>query len=190
MSTMMRGLIEVRKPDGTWGVAIFDAGELATGQSYDAYACLFGVRNYAQFKPVVGNRRGLPKDVSDKVSDFVDICDGYMFSWITYGEVLSIDKEELNEGDDQRADVWVKDHEGKLIGFLGDIIQEFNEFKLMKEKVEAKGEVEIGGGRVAFLKKKIKRGEVLGLYDEIFKAMADLSETHGADGVRLIVAFD
>ena len=69
MGTDITGAIECRpwpkfNPEGSWVYAIA-LDLLYTGRSYDAFGCLFGVRNYAGFRPLAPDR-GLPEDTTEE----------------------------------------------------------------------------------------------------------------------------
>ncbi|WP_415948332.1 hypothetical protein [Streptomyces sp. KLOTTS4A1] len=74
MSTDVSGMIECRPWAQVWGeddedavwTAAIDLFLLNTGNTYDALACLFGVRNAFGFQPLAEDR-GLPEDTSDGV---------------------------------------------------------------------------------------------------------------------------
>lgn len=76
MSTDVSGMIECRPLARIWGEddedAVWHAAIglflLNTGNAYDAFACLFGVRNSFGFRPLTEGR-GLPVDASDGLRD-------------------------------------------------------------------------------------------------------------------------
>ncbi|SDT81697.1 hypothetical protein SAMN05216371_6776 [Streptomyces sp. TLI_053] len=70
MGTDITGYLEYRAPqDDQEPVrhASHDLHSLGVGRDYDAFGCLFGVRNYANFRPLAAGR-GLPADASAGVS--------------------------------------------------------------------------------------------------------------------------
>jgi hypothetical protein len=66
MGTDISGFLEYRAPqddqEPTWYTA-HDLSSLYGGRHYDAFGCLFGVRNYANFRPLAACR-GLPASIS------------------------------------------------------------------------------------------------------------------------------
>src|SRR5450755_2279415 len=65
MGTDITGYIEVKFEWNEYWQAAIDLFWLYEGQ-YDSFACLFGVRNYAGFRPLAQDR-GLPFDISPEV---------------------------------------------------------------------------------------------------------------------------
>ncbi|MEU8543769.1 hypothetical protein AB0C52_27900 [Streptomyces sp. NPDC048717] len=101
MGADIHGFIECRITYGTideeaadWQPAI-DLALLYGGRSYDAFGCLFGVRNRAGFRPLA-QERGLPPDVSAEVrSCYEDDPDLYhSASWIGWEELAAVDWDE------------------------------------------------------------------------------------------------
>ncbi len=110
MGVDIRGFVECRAwPDvwdSRWQAAI-DLCLLYSARNYDAFGCLFGVQNYANFRPIAPDR-GLPAEVSDSVraqferqSQLPDQTFGS--TWITWAEVQAIDWDELAEAPDSRV---------------------------------------------------------------------------------------
>jgi hypothetical protein len=66
----MTGFLEYRVPhdgqESTWYSA-HDLSSLNDVRNHDAFGCLFGVRTYANFRPLAADR-GLPADASATVS--------------------------------------------------------------------------------------------------------------------------
>ncbi|MFE7237713.1 hypothetical protein [Streptomyces sp. NPDC057580] len=69
MGTDIYGFIECRaswhEKGEPWSAAV-DFDLLYMGRSYDAFGCLLGVRNRADFRPLAADR-GLPEHVCDRV---------------------------------------------------------------------------------------------------------------------------
>ncbi|MET8542263.1 hypothetical protein ABZW03_16620 [Kitasatospora sp. NPDC004799] len=99
MSTEIHGAIEYRHPDpddegpGRWNAAM-DLWPLYDRSDYEAFACLFGVRNHAGFRPPADGR-GLPPDLSDALrSDLgplVDAGDLHSATWADWAEIAALD---------------------------------------------------------------------------------------------------
>jgi hypothetical protein len=71
-----------------------DLGPLYDETDYAAFGCLFGVRNYAGFRPLAP-ARGLPVDLSSAMRSQLGSCveagelDGA--TWVSWAELASID---------------------------------------------------------------------------------------------------
>jgi len=102
MSTDMVGWVEDKETeDFWWGAILIDC--ILIGH-YDAYACLFGVRNYANFRPIAPNR-GLPFNTCSQVREDEsqsDIRYSYGHTWITWSEIQTIDWDERGVDFDER----------------------------------------------------------------------------------------
>jgi hypothetical protein len=95
MSTDASGMIECRPlarvfgehdEDAVWQAAI-DLFLLNTGNAYDAFACLFGVRNSFGFRPL-SEDRGLPEDASEGLRETFNAWggpqDAHGTAWISW----------------------------------------------------------------------------------------------------------
>jgi hypothetical protein len=69
---------------------------------YDMFGCLFGVMNYANFKPIAPER-GLPADSSEQIRQELEQFGNTAFSttWISWREVQAINWEEAAEKADR-----------------------------------------------------------------------------------------
>lgn len=100
VSTDIHGGIEFRNPgvdtdyyDGEPWVAAMDLWPLYDQTDYAAFACLFGVRNYAGFQPLAPDR-GLPVVSSGMCSQLgpcVAAGDLHSASWVSWAEIASMD---------------------------------------------------------------------------------------------------
>ncbi|MFJ6996421.1 hypothetical protein [Streptomyces sp. NPDC003090] len=102
MSTEASGMIECRPGARLWGPededsrwqAAVDLWLLNNGNSYDAFACLFGVRNSFGFEPLAEGR-GFPPDASETVRAEFAACGGprdvHGTTWITWAELARAD---------------------------------------------------------------------------------------------------
>jgi hypothetical protein len=83
MGTDIHGWIEINDgiPDEWFGVVNI---EPIVSRHYDMFACLFGVMNYANFRPIIPER-GLPTDISLNVThDALEFAQNALFpTWIT-----------------------------------------------------------------------------------------------------------
>jgi hypothetical protein len=101
MGTDIHGGIEFRHPhvgtdyyDGEPWVTAMDLWPLYDETDYTAFGALFGVRNYAGFRPLAAGR-GLPCDLSSAMRSELGswVAQGEMdgASWVTWAELSSID---------------------------------------------------------------------------------------------------
>lgn len=101
MATDIEGFIEQRPPTGAspWRAADALVPVLGRSRCYDAFGCLFGVRNYADFVPLFAGR-GAPPDPSDAVREVLERPprdeDDVRFglSWFTLDELQAADLSE------------------------------------------------------------------------------------------------
>ncbi|MGW7240394.1 hypothetical protein [Streptomyces sp. NPDC054804] len=103
MGTDIHGWVECRTWRGgldhdetAWSPAISRLSMLGMPRDYDAFACLFGVRDFhGMWRPVATNR-GLPPDTSLEVREDHAPWAGWAFAetWLTWPEVRSIDRTE------------------------------------------------------------------------------------------------
>lgn len=106
MGADIHGFIECRSrwagPDDAWSAAV-DLELLYQGRNYDAFGCLFGVRNYAGFAPLAADR-GLPELISDAArADYEDWdSSAHSSSWIAWSELKRVDWDESAETTDRR----------------------------------------------------------------------------------------
>lgn len=84
--------------DAVWHAAI-DLFLLNTGNVYDAFACLFGVRNSFGFRPLTEGR-GLPVDASDGLRDAFNAWggpqDAHGTTWISWAELAAANWDETD----------------------------------------------------------------------------------------------
>ncbi|WP_326593169.1 hypothetical protein [Streptomyces brevispora] len=106
MGADIHGFIECRArwtgPEGEWAAAV-DLDLLYVGRSYDAFDCLFGVRNHAGFVPLAAER-GLPELMSEAARTEFDDWGGtaHSPSWIGWNELKCVDWDEQAEITDRR----------------------------------------------------------------------------------------
>lgn len=164
MSTYIYGSVEVKQGNSgisDW-VTIMD---IDISSDYNLFACLFGIRNYANFKPLFPSR-GYPPDCSDTIikeyggeefsslDDFLTRCYdslhgyalgfSYGLTWCSYKELQDIDLDEKSEKTCIRT--------GKYI-----------------TRREALDNFE---------------------FQELIQKMSDLAKRYGEEGVRMVVYFD
>jgi hypothetical protein len=113
------GWIEVRpgwSPDRWTDFARLYA--LCPGRSYDAFGCLFGVRNYAGFRPVATGR-GVPPDATGQVRQAWHAVaaqgDGLWPTWIGWDEIEAVDWDEPARRPDARLHQYRRDRDGHRV---------------------------------------------------------------------------
>ncbi len=204
------GMIECREltttPEATW-IAARSLNDLYEGRNYDSFGCLFGWKNYANFRPIAEGR-GLPSDVSSEVREDCERYDDEAgATWISWAEIKAIDWEEESEQADSRIHRYERNDQGELIytrkatwdrefAELLEGQQEVTEAgmflsaieALVMQPVRAEGQ-QWEKGNVVYRAEKLKRKEVCSDWQNTFKVMQELAATYGDEGVRLIVWF-
>ncbi|MCU4974512.1 hypothetical protein OB955_17470 [Halobacteria archaeon AArc-m2/3/4] len=161
---------------------------------YAMMACLFGWRNYCNYDPIAG-QRGLPDDVSDKLSQF----DPLSCSWIGLWEIERIDWSETAEEIDSRTSFY--DSEGnyvtKIGGFSLPVETEDEEYMSRVWEGEevtvtlTEDHFEFDAGDEVTLVRELRDREYAmnEAWKEIFDTMRKLADEHGGEeNVRLVVA--
>ncbi|MEU8763559.1 hypothetical protein [Streptomyces sp. NPDC048659] len=204
MGTDISGFIEYRTSEGgkeaAWYVA-HDLDSLNDTRNYDAFGCLFGVRNYANFRPLAAHR-GLPGDVSAALgARFAQLAEWYGgdgfhgHTWITWGEVKAVDWEERAEKPDKRLHQYHETPQGRrMMGKSGWSPAFAKAVGLTKgEEREWPEGSEWLVGDVLYRSVVLRRKDAVtatGEWQPVWRAMGDLAERHGDDNVRLVVWFD
>ncbi|MCB5169129.1 hypothetical protein LG634_30515 [Streptomyces bambusae] len=190
MGADIHGYIECRstygnldEEDSSWHAAI-DLILLYGGRNYDAFGCLFGVRNYAGFRPLA-EARGLPADVSEEVRrDYESFPDlHHSASWIGWEELAAVDWDEHALTPDNRVRTYRHSPEhgwyqsGKALRDLAGR-SEGDEW--------TEGDVLMRVGRMT-RREAVQEG---GEWSPVWATMKALSDVHGPEYVRLVVWFD
>ena len=211
MGCDIHGYIEYKQFERTmwWGVVEID---ILAGRNYDMFGSLFGVRNYANFKPMFADR-GCPKDVSMNVEELKKKWgrDAHSWSYVTATDILDF---ELSLSDISGADERI--HELRITKDNDLIEHSKSGYSSQLEKwgvYEVMGVSDNGSSMGAsifganddianapdavtiddnvFARVPITRREV---YDSdwkfIFRLMKTFAKEFGNDNVRLIVWFD
>ena len=173
-------------------------------RNYDAFGCLFGVQNYANFIPVAA-ARGIPDNASTALkADFAAYDEAFGASWITWAELKALDWTEDAARADSRIHRYERDAQGHLV-YVGksawassfaeqvfaDRLEESVRAALLRPgsltfPVGQKWEID---GKV-YRSEKLQRQDVLGDdWPMLFKLMETLANRYGDDGVRLVVWF-
>ncbi|HEY7416403.1 MAG TPA: hypothetical protein VH593_14515 [Ktedonobacteraceae bacterium] len=186
-----------------------DLYPLYEGRNYDSFGCLFGVQNYANFRPIAEGR-GLPPDVVPETrkrhAGFGPEVAGT--TWISWAEIKAIDWEEESEQADSRIHRYERNENGELV-FTGKAAwsREFAELLNSQQLETESGTLQsIAGaliasqvwpegqqwekGNVVYRAEKLKRKDVCNDWQAVFNKMRELAATYGDDGVRLVVWFD
>lgn len=206
MGTDIHGFVEcLDEDDARWAAAI-DIDLLYAGRGYDAFGCLFGVRNYAGFRPLAAGR-GLPADASEAVrGEFADWgSDGHSPTWISWAELKGVDWAEPAEAVDARIheyrrtpDGWVMSSKAAWSARVAEVV----ELSMRREPgrlltYEAhdwpEGTEWPDGDDRLYRIGRMTRGEAVERDEEwkpLFTVMEVLAALHGDDNVRLTVWFD
>lgn len=170
--------------DAQWHAAI-DLGLLYGGRDYDAFGCLFGVRNYAGFRPLAAGR-GLPPDATEQVRDAVRSwgADAHAMTWIGWAELARVDWDESAEAVDQRVHGYKVPPEG------GRPVLTSKSFQDLRGRAE--GDEWEQDGELFRVARMTRREAVPpgGEWAPVWATMRALAEVHGSEQVRLVVWFD
>jgi hypothetical protein len=198
------GFVEIRPwaigSNKPWEPSIL-LGHLYDSRGYDAFGCLFGVINFANFRPIAGER-GLPSDVSDHVrgvhaGEAGADCDsaGLWPTWIGWGEIQAVDWDEPAELADARLHKSVHDSDGQWV-FSGK--SAYVPEVLERDGVKVPPPPWPEGSTwttpdVQFRAVRLTRGQAVdpqGPWGPVFEVMAVLGRLHGPANCRLVVWFD
>nr|BBH93794.1 hypothetical protein KTA_19930 [Thermogemmatispora argillosa] len=172
-------------------------GFLFHDRSYDAFGCLFGVRNYANFRPVA-EERGLPEDVSPAVREEYERWGEGVFGagWITWAEIKAIDWEEPAELPDARIHRYRRAEDGSLIyegkaAWDRDFAQAVDHSLIegiFGTRTWPEGQEWEINGKV-YRSVRLRRKDARPSWEVTFAVMEALARNYGDDGVRMIVWF-
>lgn len=183
-----------------WRAAV-DLFFLNITRNYDAFGCLFGVRNYANFRPVAAGR-GVPADASDvvrveldRLAQWPDQC--FRTTWATWAEVKAVDWSEHAEEADSRLHEFRQTDDG--LKFVGK--------SSWSPRLARAGAAPPSAGEVwtwpegsewvvddsVYRAVRLSRRDAIptgGEWGPVWTVMAALAELHGDDNVRLVVWFE
>ena len=188
MSTSIRGWIEIYLPEIEEWAAVTNISLLAK-QSYNAYGCLFGVRNYSKFAPVA-EERGVPIDASDVFKSETKGLEHHNSpSWITFNEIEAIDWDESVV--DAYVHVYKRLENGEYAtssaaGYVPDT--PFNRQVGDVWVVDGKDTRFYDNGELHKVE-RITRKDALYAFQVVFDIMAILAKQNGSENVRLVVWF-
>jgi hypothetical protein len=189
MGCDIHGWIEIRLPGLDEWLKVVHAG-LIFDREYKMFACLFGVRNYWNLRPLFA-MRGRPFD-SDKRETVL----GHSATFATYRELSTIDLdepiEEVSVGRFARDGQSGKERE---VGHPGDWGDDGPKLQPLLEGVTEIGVIDDIFGEVVYRitnRAWNTRGAILraSSYWTVFEVMKALARQFGDDNVRLVVGFD
>ncbi|WP_329124696.1 hypothetical protein [Streptomyces sp. NBC_01465] len=207
MGTDISGMIECRAwhlhededEESVWRAAV-DLFFLNINRDYDAFGCLFGIRNYANFRPLAADR-GLPIDVSEAVrADFArwEQYQPYGTTWITWAELKAVDWDEPAEKTDSRIHIYRQTADGLTLTGKSSWSPWFAQHAGLPDRIPGDAEAWPEGsewliGDTLYRFETIRRRDAVresGDWTPVWTVMEALASQHGDDNVRLIVWFD
>lgn len=204
MGTDINGFLEYRAPKDhqkpVW-YAAHDLDTLNDVRNYDAFGCLFGVRNYANFRPLAAGR-GFPADASATVgarfAELTGWCGesgSHGATWITWAEVQAVDWDEPAAKPDSRLHQFRRTPSGLRMTAKASWSAAFAEAVGLEvgEIREWPDGSEWLVGDTLYRSVTIRRSDAVtetGEWQPVWAAMKALADRHGADNVRLVVWFD
>ncbi|WP_094374735.1 hypothetical protein [Streptomyces sp. FBKL.4005] len=206
MSTDIHGGIEFRHPDagtdyyeGEPWVAAMDLWPLYDETDDASFGCLFGVRNYAGYRPVAADR-GLPGDLSSALCERLQpwVAEGHLAgaTWVSWAEIARLDPATAPDHYVGRVTwssparpsilhrqlvpaVWP----AELVALVGPRPNELQ---------DADDHAEWMSGELLCRYESLTAGSILGPrshWPHVFAVMKALADRFGEDAVRLVVAF-
>ncbi|MGA5817507.1 hypothetical protein ACPC54_06565 [Kitasatospora sp. NPDC094028] len=184
MGTDINGFIEYR-PRAGWEAAI-DLDALYDTRDYDAFGCLFGVKNHAGFRPLAPGR-GLPGDAHERTRAAFDRWEAmggvHSPTWIAWAELAAVDWDEPAERPDERVRMYLRGPDGAWV-LRGKALRGHGSRAEGEEWTEGEARYRIG---------RMTRREAVppdGPWAPVFTVMRTLAHLHGDENVRLTVWFD
>jgi hypothetical protein len=185
-SASLNGRVEFY--DGGFWFAVIDPAPLLP-KHYDLFGLLFGVSNFAGFRPLFASR-GLPVDCDEALLSIYDANKQEFFgeTWVIYAELLEIDWNIGAEAPDERIHEFIvgADETERYVGkVLGQTLSE----SLCRE-IERCGSAR--SGATVYRRKTIVRGDAKEgtEFDILMTMMGALARRFGPEMVRLVVFFD
>ncbi|MCX4818546.1 hypothetical protein OG883_01205 [Streptomyces sp. NBC_01142] len=208
MGTDINGFVEFRagradmgERDVVWRAAV-DLDRLNDTRNYDAFGCLFGVRNFANFRPLAAER-GRPVDASEEVRAELDRLalwpdQLYGTTWITWAELKAVDWDEPAERPDSRIHQYRQTPDGRrFVGKAGWDARFAQALNLSQRPSDPRPTWPEGTewliGDTLYRSETLRRRDAVGEDGEwkpVWDAMEKLASQHGDDHVRLVVWFD
>lgn len=204
MGIDIQGAIECRPvfnsredPALGWEYAI-DLNLLNSTRDYDAFGCLFGVQNYAGFRPIAAGR-GLPADASPQTLRAHDESPAFSESWLSWADMAAVDWTEPAEQPDARIHEYAReDGEWRLKGKSAWNRELAAHLGINQNDPSAPPTVWLEGtewrvGGRLLRSERLRRRDAVpanGSWSPVWAVMKTLAELHGPDHVRLIVWFN
>ncbi len=170
-------------------------------RDYDAFGCLFGVMNFAGFRPVAADR-GLPADASELVHREHQALDPppQWTTWVSSAQIAAVDWDEPAEQADARLHEYHRDETGQW-RYQRKSSWSRAAFAAQGLPVPPPGtpprpwpdgSTWTDGDRQFRAERLIRRTAVPahGAWQPVWDVMAILSRLHGPDNCRLVVWFD
>ncbi|MFJ8746744.1 hypothetical protein ACIRL2_46320 [Embleya sp. NPDC127516] len=172
-----------------------DLAEFGIDRNYDAFGCLFGVRNLANFRPLAADR-GLPSDACALARARHAECDGDRATWIDWAQLRAVDWDEPAEGLDDRVHEYRRTRDG--LAYVGKSTQSPRLARVLGIGGLVRGADYPPGTEWAvdervFRVERMRRREAVppdGRWGRVWAEMARAAKSCGDDGVRLVVWFD
>ena len=184
-----------------WQAAI-DLFLLNTTRNYDAFGCLFGMRNYANFLPLAAGR-GMPSDASETVrAELAQLApwpdQAYGVTWITWAELAAADWDEPAERADCRIHRYRRTEDG--LRYIGKSSWDarFTRAVGLPDPVPGQAQAWPEGtewlvGDTFYRAERLRRRDAVpadGAWKPVWAVMEALASLHGDENVRLVVWFD
>ncbi len=153
----------------------------------DLLGCLFGVHNYANFRPIAADR-GVPADASDEVrANYVEWEEeAHDASSVTYEEILAIDQQEYGIEPDQR----IYEFEVTEAGTANFLRRSHDNPELEEHHDEIRRLGELQLGQMIYRSIRVQRWTAMESFGAVEGVMRRLLEKgHQACDIRLIVWF-
>ena len=186
--------------DSVWRAAI-DLFFLNITRNYDAFGCLFGVRNYANFRPLAADR-GLPVDASETVrAELGQLAQwpdqAYGTTWITWAEIKEADWGEPAEKADSRLHQYRQTPDGLRLTGKSAWSPRFAQAVGPRAQVPDEAQEWPEGsewliGDTLCRSERLRRRDAVpetGERKPVWTVMEALASQHGDDNVRLVVWF-
>jgi hypothetical protein len=182
------GAVEIRTIDEWYDVISISSLLMSHA---DLNACLFGVDNYAEYRPLFANR-GLPHDCSFTISESAGslITESSSPSWVLWNELEMVDWEEEAVGRDQRITEFALE-DGKEI-IVSKWLNRSPGDDWVREALDRDPQAVIRTDTRVFRRLILKRRDCLLDTDFplLMNMMALLAGRFGNDHVRMVVWFD
>ncbi|MFH8771586.1 hypothetical protein [Streptomyces sp. NPDC017958] len=210
MGTDIHGWVECRTwreglaPGETAWCPALDLAMLGVHRDYEAFACLFGVRDFdARWRHVAADR-GLPPDVSEPVRAGLESWGGAAFgtTWLSWADARSVDWDEpalprathvaqyhrSHDGTLRLRSPWVWSRAFARAAGINTLTTDPSALAgLWPEGTEWES------GTSVFRVERSRRRDAVppdGSWHPVWTVMGALAGVHGDDGVRLVVWFD